>query len=58
MSPRPLLDLPFSSDATRGGAEYLFGMPPKLVRLGKASVFHVPIHIPEYSPDHSRNGES
>ena len=34
------------------------GMFPKLRLLGDASVFHVPMHIPEYSPDHSRTGES
>ena len=33
-------------------------MFPKLGLLGKASVFHVPRHIPEYSPDCSRSGES
>ena len=27
----------------------------KLGGLGEASVFHVPVHIPEYSPDHNRS---
>ena len=33
-------------------------MFPKLGLLGEASIFHVPMHIPEYSPDRSRSSES
>ena len=34
------------------------GMFPKLGLLGEASILRVPVHIPEYSPDPSRNSES
>ena len=34
------------------------GMFPKLGLLGEASILRVLVHIPEYSPDHSRNSES
>ena len=33
------------------------GMLPKLGLLGEASMFHVPAHIPEYSPDDSISAE-
>ena len=33
-------------------------MPPKLGLLGEASILHVSVHIPKYSPDHSRSSES
>ena len=33
------------------------GMFPKPGLLGEAYMFHVPVHIPEYSPDHNRSVE-
>ena len=54
----PFLWFSLFSDATQGEAGELSRMSPKLVPVGEASISCVSGHIPEYSPDCSRNGES
>ena len=56
--PKPLFDWPFPLMPSGVEQSSFPRMFPKLGLLGEASVFRVPVCIPEHSPDRSRSSES